>query len=590
MVVTFINSINGLRSFRSYRRFAKTLSPGLNGCSVLVGKDYDGFLHEIMIATILIIGKSVILSTTTYTSNILYVSWRQLLSQSVHRLYFSENRYYKLNVLDLTIDNPDQRITQDIDKMCDRMSNIFVKIIISPLTISYYTYKTALATGYIGPISVFVFFILSTVVNKVLMSPVSKFYAEREKKEGNFRFKHMYVRVNSESIAFHESERTELLKSNRKLNELTKVLQSLYNREFPLNVSVNFFNYFSAIISYIVIAIPLFDGAFDGMVASDLTALISANAFITIYLVFQFSLFISLSVEVSELAGTTHRISQLIEKLTSLCDDQLEIFKYSDNDADRQKLFSQHTKKTYGSQDLSNFKTKDEMESNWFCKLQNVTIFPPGLCTSETIPLVTNLSVEIIQGQNILITGNSSSGKTSLLRVIRGLWPSFSGSISRSSHIVSSPSSVMYLPQKPLLTDGSIRDLIIYPLHSLEEIDDKEENKKINRWIEITELNSLVNRYNGIDVAISADWYDVLSPGEMQRISFLRLFYHRPCFAFIDEATAAISIDMEEILYEECQRLGITVISVGHRPSIQKYHNMKLNIAGQGEWSLEKLN
>lgn len=122
-----------------------------------------------------------------------------------------------------------------------------------------------------------------------------------------------------------------------------------------------------------------------------------------------------------------------------------------------------------------------EKEGNWLCKLNDVTIFPPGLCTSETVPLITNLSFEIIQGKNLLITGSSSSGKTSLLRVIRGLWPSFSGSISRSSHLVSSPNSVMYLPQKPLLTDGSIRDLIIYPLQSFEEADDKEENEMLNR-------------------------------------------------------------------------------------------------------------
>lgn len=81
---------------------------------VLVGYDYDGFVHEIIIAVVLILGKSVILSSMTYTSNMLYVSWRQLVSQAIHRLYFLENRYYKLNVLDLSIDNPDQRITQVI--------------------------------------------------------------------------------------------------------------------------------------------------------------------------------------------------------------------------------------------------------------------------------------------------------------------------------------------------------------------------------------------------------------------------------------------------------------------------------------------
>lgn len=106
---------------------------------------------------------------------------------------------------------------------------------------------------------------------------------------------------------------------------------------------------------------------------------------------------------------------------------------------------------------------------NWLCKLSNVTIFAPGILAHDAVPLIRDLTMEIRQGENLLITGSSSAGKTSLLRVIRGLWPNFSGTLSRSNHPVSSPSCVMYLPQKPLLTDGSIMDQIIYPLHSGDE-------------------------------------------------------------------------------------------------------------------------
>lgn len=158
------------------------------------------------------------------------------------------------------------------------------------------------------------------------MSPIAKLYAEREKYEGNFRFKHMYIRMNSESIAFQESERTELIKTNRRLCDLSIILRQLYNREFLLNVLIHFFSYGSAIISYVIVAVPLFDGAFDGLSSPDLTALISANAFVTIYLVSQFSLFVDLSIQASELAGTTHRVAELIENLKMMANSETQEF------------------------------------------------------------------------------------------------------------------------------------------------------------------------------------------------------------------------------------------------------------------------
>ena len=83
--------------------------------------------------------------------------------------------------------------------------------------------------------------------------------------------------------------------------------------------------------------------------------------------------------------------------------------------------------------------------------------------------------------------------------------------------------------------------------------------------------------------------YDVLSPGEMQRIAFIRLFYHRPQLAFLDEATSAISVDMEEILYKEALKLGITLISVGHRDTLKQYHDFVLRIEGDGKWTFGSL-
>lgn len=91
-------------------------------------------------------------------------------------------------------------------------------------------------------------------------------------------------------------------------------------------------------------------------------------------------------------------------------------------------------------------------------ELDDVTICPPN----ETTPLVTNLHLNISLGSNLLITGKSSSGKTSIFRVIKGLWPVYSGHITRRLPFL--PSTVFFLPQRPVLSDGSLLQLIVYPL------------------------------------------------------------------------------------------------------------------------------
>ena len=102
-----------------------------------------------------------------------------------------------------------------------------------------------------------------------------------------------------------------------------------------------------------------------------------------------------------------------------------------------------------------------------------------------------------------------------------------------------------------------------------------EDMDEIMRLISLMELNDLVDRFGGhIDKQVDSNWADSLSPGEQQRISFVRLFYHKPLLAVLDESTSAVSLQMERTVYEECQRLGITVVSCGHRQSLRQYHNI----------------
>ncbi|CAG0918779.1 unnamed protein product [Notodromas monacha] len=126
-------------------------------------------------------------STKKFVSSVSYITWRQLLSRSLHSMYFRKKNFYDVNVLSRKVDNPDQRMTQDVDKLCDTLGKVFTKIIIAPFIIGYYSYQAFANTGWYGPVGILVLFLVSTVVNKAIMSPTVQLVFDQEKREGDFR-------------------------------------------------------------------------------------------------------------------------------------------------------------------------------------------------------------------------------------------------------------------------------------------------------------------------------------------------------------------------------------------------------------------
>ena len=133
----------------------------------------------------------------------------------------------------------------------------------------------------------YIYFIISTVINKMLMAPSVRLTVEMEQREGDFRFKHMELRSHVESFALSGSVNTELGNVNKKLVEVCRVQQLLYNWNLPIDLSVNLFNYLGAILSYIVIAVPIFGGVYDDLDSGELAQVISETAFVCMYLVYQ---------------------------------------------------------------------------------------------------------------------------------------------------------------------------------------------------------------------------------------------------------------------------------------------------------------
>ena len=335
-----------------------------------------------------------------------------------------------------------------------------------------------------------------------------------------------------------------------------------------------------------MISVPIFGGKYQGMDAVQLTTLISRNAFVSIYLISCFSTLIDLSPKLTQLFAYSHRIGELDEYLADFLvksywkngggksDDKLREICYGNDGFSAVGDLYQDKVKKVSEKDEQAIKTIG-LDKDVLLSLSNVSYSPPA-CDQQ---LVTELSLSVRRQQNVLITGKAGCGKTSLLRVLLGLWDVRHGNVSFGIP----KDQILFLPQRTFLTKGTMRDQLTYPHNNNNKGSDT--YKEMNSIFFQVGLQTVISRVGGVDTEPGTSWSDILSPGEVQRLSFARLLYNAPVLAVVDEPTSALSECEERDLYALCEGKGITFITVGHRDSLRAYHQVHLDILPSGKWT-----
>jgi len=219
---------------------------------------------------------------------------------------------------------------------------------------------------------------------------------------------------------------------------------------------------------------------------------------------------------------------------------------------------------------------------------EHVDIVAPG-----NICLQTDLTIKVKKGEPLIVTGPNASGKSSLFRVLGGLWPIPTGIIRRPCDPQDGlvhPKQVFLVPQKPYSVTGTLADQITYPDIIPSEKRTKDDEKVLMDLMNLVRVPYLVEREGGWDA--KAKWEDTLSLGEQQRIGCARLFYHKPQFAVLDECTSAVSIDVEEALYRAAHDRGITSITISQRLALEQFHSNELRMGdseGENGWSYQSI-
>jgi len=466
----------------------------------------------------------------SFTRRILGVNWRLWLTRHFLDKYFHNRAYYHIKD-NREIDNPDQRISQDI--------SAFTATSLEFLSIIFFSIVQLISfIGILWGISIKLVLIL--LAYAAVGTTVTFFFGKKLvnlnflqlRKEADLRYGLVHVRDNAESIAFYRGEEREKNQVKDRLLIAIKNLRFLIGWQRNLEFFTKGYEYIILVLPVVVMAPLYFAGQIKfGVVTQAESAFVQVLGALSI-IVSQFE----------QLTGFVAGITRL-ETFSAAIDE------------------SGSTKRAGGAPRIAS-------EEGSRLELRNLTLKTPD--NKKT--LIRDLSVQTSAGKGLLITGVSGVGKSSLMRAIAGLWETGEGMIERPSF-----DEMLFLPQRPYMVIGSLREQLLYP-HTEKTVDDE----TLQNALERVNLRDLPERVGGLDAEL--DWGQLLSLGEQQRLAFARLLLTNPPYALLDEATSALDEANEANLYQELQKTGATYVSVGHRSSLLEFHEQVLQLRGNGEW------
>ncbi len=504
--------------------------------SALQAYDSEAVYHGLLKFTVLAFAHIIFAVYAYYLQQTLALRWRRWLTKSYLSRWTGKTLYYRMEMFSDGTDNPDQRISEDINLFTARTLSFGTGLLRSITTIFcfiFVLYKlsgefsftlaghTIAVPGYLVWAALF-YSIIGTWLTHVVGKKLISLHFTQQKREADFRYAMVRLREMAESIAFYSGTESAEKEGHILGNRFAKVVSNsifIIKKEKELSWLTNFYGQVAIIFPFLVAA-PRYLS--KGISLGGLMQI--ANCF----------------------GKVQESMSYFVDVYASLaewrsCVNRLLTFDAHMEELEKGKALSQG-KLTYREGDTIAF--------------ENLTIRLPN---GKTI--LENRSEIAKIGDRIIVKGPSGKGKTTLFRVLAGLWPYGEGNITMPARDV-----VFFLPQKPYLPIGTLKEAAIYPELSGDE-------EEIKKYMDFAGLSHLIPHLDEV-----SDWSHKLSLGEQQRLAFVRLFLLKPKYVLLDEATSAMDEAMEEKMYRELLKdKERTILSIGHRSTLDQFHNKVWN-------------
>lgn len=471
-----------------------------------------------------------------YFNGLLCIRWRRWLTKNYLNKWLSNHLHYQLQLQSNNVDNPDQRISEDLEKFPEITLMVIFMIFHASLTLISFGYILWNLSGSLTiPIGILhivipgylfwgalLYGVLGTVVTGWIGKKLANLDYQQQRFNADFRFSLVRLRESSEQIAMYNGESVEKEKFSNLFSRIYHNFMSITTLRKRLTFFTSGYNT-AAYMLGILMAIPLYlqkkvqlggmmqiSGAFGSV----LTA---------------FSMFINSFSMFAEWRSVVFRLTEFNKSIDITIQAQSSL---AINEHDHSDIV-----------------------------IKNLTLSLP-----DSTPILNNINLTFHSGDMILLCGPSGMGKSTLLRTLAKLWPYGDGEIQMPRNKI-----IFFLPQKPYLPLGSLQEILVYPYKQDFNVN------IINKTIQICALTKFQHRLDEV-----RNWSQELSLGEQQLISFARVFLHNPDVIFLDESTSALDEQTETLIYENLEKFlpHATIISIGHRSSLQRFHKKIIMLPG----------
>lgn len=473
-----------------------------------------------------------------YLQQTLILHWRRWLTTRFIDIWLQNKTYYNLQMFGKDTDNPDQRISEDVRQfvemtlgfaigilksLCTFISFVFILYQLSgPLSFSFMG-KTWTIHGYMLWASL-LYSILGTYITHVVGRKLVKLNFIQQRYEADFRFSMIRLRESAESVAFYRGEAQEGKVFKNRFKLLLDNFWQLVNKQKQLVFLNSGYSQIAIIFPFVV--------AMNRYLAKE----VSLGGLMQV---------------ASAFGRVQDSLSYFVDMYSSIAQWQAVVMRLT--------YFGRHMHEV--SQQAEQFHVER------FATSEAVSVEQMQVNLPDDTVLLQDINFTLQPGRNVLIKGVSGSGKSTLLRALAGIWPFVTGKIN-----LPKTEELMFIPQKPYIPLGTLREALLYP--GKKPLSDEE----LLYLLDLCQIGYLRDKLD-----LVADWSHVLSVGEQQRLAFVRAHIQEPKWLFLDEATSALDEDTEAAMYGLlAERLTqTTLVSIGHRSTLNKYHELMLVIDKQ---------